>query len=115
MMSVIKATIAGKEYNLACEDGQEQHLETLVRAVDGRANQLRHQLGNKVPENMLLLYTALMVADEMHDAKREMRKLVNAMEQAGDHAKIHRIEEQIAEEITTLAARAEALAARMDG
>lgn len=114
-MSVVKATIAGKDYNLACEDGQEQHLETLVRSVDGRANQLRRQLGNKVPENMLLLYTALMMADELHDAKREMRKLVHAVEQAGDRAKIHRMEEQIAEEITGLATRAEALATRMDG
>jgi cell division protein ZapA len=113
-MSVVKATIAGKDYNLACEDGQEQQLDTLVRAVDGRANQLMRQLGSKVPENMLLLYTALMVADELHDAKREMRKLVNAMEQAGDRAKIHRMEDQIAEEINGLAARAEALAARMD-
>lgn len=112
-MPSIKTTIAGKEYTLACEDGQETHLDSLVRTVDNRATQLTRQLG-KVPENMLLLYTALMVADELHDAKREMRKLVNAMEQAGDRAKIHRIEDQIAEEISSIADRTEALAARID-
>lgn len=112
-MSTVKAIIAGKEYTLACEDGQEQHLETLVKQVDGRAQTLLKQVG-KLPENMLLIYTALMLADELHDTKKEIRKLVAAMENGSDGAKLTAMENEMANHIETMATRIEQLAARLE-
>jgi len=112
-MSTVKTTIAGKEYKLACEDGQEQHLELLVKQVDGRAATLMKQVG-KLPENMLLIYTALMLADELHDAKKEMRKLVGAMDKGADDAKMVALEEEMAGHIEAMAMRVEQLAQRLE-
>jgi cell division protein ZapA len=112
-MSTVKAIIAEKEYKLACEDGQEQHLEALVKQVDGRAQTLLKQVG-KLPENMLLIYTALMIADELHDAKKEMRKLVTAMENGSDGAKLAAMEAEMATHIETMASRIEHLARRLE-
>lgn len=112
-MSNVKTKIAGKEYKLACEDGQEQHLELLVKQVDGRAQALTKQVG-KLPENMLLVYTALMIADELHDAKKEMRKLVAAMENGSDNAKVVALETEMAGHIEAMATRIEQLANRLE-
>ncbi len=112
-MSTVKVNIAGKDYKLACEDGQEQHLELLVKQVDGRAQALAKQVG-KLPESMLLIYTALMIADELHDAKKEMRKLVAAMESGSDGAKVAALEAEMAEHVEAMAARIEQLAHRLE-
>jgi cell division protein ZapA len=112
-MSNVKVNIAGKDYKLACEDGQEQHLELLVKQVDGRAQALMKQVG-KLPESMLLVYTALMIADELHDAKKEMRKLVSAMENGADDAKVVALENEMAGHIEAMASRIEQLASRLE-
>lgn len=112
-MSTVKALIAGKEYKLACEDGQEQHLEWLIKQVDGRANTLLQQVG-KLPENMLLIYTALMIADELYDTKKEVRKLVTAMEKGSDSAKLAALESEMAGHLEAMAERIEQLAARLE-
>jgi cell division protein ZapA len=40
-MPTVNATIAGRQFRLACEDGQEEHLLTLARDMDERIEGLR--------------------------------------------------------------------------
>ncbi len=35
-MAQVNATIAGRQFRLACEDGQEEHLQTLAKDLDQR-------------------------------------------------------------------------------
>lgn len=118
-MRTVIATIQGKEYTLACDAGQEQHLLQLVTQLNGRAESLVKGVG-KLPEPMLLLYTALMVADELHEQKAETLRLKDELAQAlrqindgGDDARIAALEEGMAESLHALAARIEGLADKL--
>ena len=40
-MAQVNATIAGRQFRLACEDGQEEHLTALAKDLDQRIIDLR--------------------------------------------------------------------------
>lgn len=118
-MKTVIAVIQGKEYTLACDIGQEQHLQQLVKQINSRAGQLTQEVG-KLSEPLMLVYTALMVADELHDLKRENAKLKEELAHAqslaaerGDDAKIAALEEGMAESLHALASRIEGIADKL--
>jgi len=69
-MATVDVTVGGRQYQLACEDGQERHLAALAAMVDAEARALAAQIG-MVGEPRLLLMAALMIADRLRDAERE--------------------------------------------
>ncbi|MCW5693188.1 MAG: cell division protein ZapA [Pseudolabrys sp.] len=73
-MGTVNATIAGRQFRLACEDGQEQHLEALAHDIDQRIIDLRKRFG-EIGDTRLTVMAALMVADEMNEMTRRMRRL----------------------------------------
>lgn len=83
-MASVNATIAGRQFRLACEDGQEEHLQMLARDMDERIEALRKQFG-EIGDTRLTVMAALMVADEMTEAARNMRRMeeeLNALRDA---------------------------------
>jgi len=83
-MATVNATIAGRQFRLACEDGQEEHLQMLAREMDERIEGLRKQFG-EIGDTRLTVMAALMVADEMTEAARSMRRMeeeLNALRDA---------------------------------
>jgi len=66
-MATVDVTVGGRQYQLACEDGQERHLAALAAMVDAEARALASQIG-VVGEPRLLLMAALMIADKLKDA-----------------------------------------------
>ena len=113
-MASLAAEINGKEYMLACEDGQERHLQKLVGEVDNRAKQLSRHFGGRAPEPTLLLYTALMLADEMAEGRKETAKLQEAVQQSGDDAKLHAMQGELAQHLQELARRIDAIAEQLE-
>ncbi|HEX9071009.1 MAG TPA: cell division protein ZapA [Pseudolabrys sp.] len=73
-MSQVIATIAGRQFRLACEDGQEDHLQTLAKDIDQRIIDLRRKFG-EIGDTRLTVMAALMVADELAEAMHKMRRL----------------------------------------
>lgn len=119
VMKTIVAMIQGKEYVLACDAGQEQHLNQLVTLVNKRADELTKSVG-KLAEPMMLLYTALMVADELSDVNRENAKLKEELAVAKrqlseplDDSRVIALEEGMAESLTALAGRIEGIADKL--
>jgi len=83
-MAIVNATINGRQFRLACEDGQEEHLEKLARDLDGRVNQLRGKFG-EIGDSRLTVMAALTVADELAQMSRQLRRLeeeVSALQDA---------------------------------
>lgn len=80
-MKTITGTVYGKDYTLACDVGQERHLHTLIGQVNQRTARLEGAIG-KLPESLMLLYTALMIADELHESQKEAARLSQELEQA---------------------------------
>jgi cell division protein ZapA len=119
MSKTVIAHVYGKEYTLACDAGQEQHLGKLVQEINARAMQLEKAVG-KLPEPLMLLYTALMVADELHDTKRDLNRSRDElattrqqMAESGDDARLAALEEEVAENLHAIATRIEGLADKL--
>jgi len=68
-MPQVVVEIGGRNYPLSCRDGDEGHLTGLAATIADKAAGLTRSLG-PMSESRLLLMAALMVADELHDARR---------------------------------------------
>ena len=66
-MSEVKLVVGGRNYSLACEDGQEEHVRKLAGMIDERMNALGNNL-SKI-ESKDLLFAALFLADELDEAR----------------------------------------------
>ena len=73
-MASINATIAGRQFRLACEDGQEDHLQALARELDERIEGLRKKFG-EIGDTRLTVMAALMVSDELSETARNLRRM----------------------------------------
>jgi cell division protein ZapA len=73
-MASVNATIAGRQFRLACEDGQEEHLQSLAKDLDASIEELRQRFG-EIGDTRLTVMAALMVADELAEAKLKIRRL----------------------------------------
>jgi cell division protein ZapA len=116
----VTAHVYGKEYTLACDAGQEQHLATLIQEVNARSQRLEKAVG-KLPEALMMLYTVLMVADELHDAQREQARLKDELARAlrqldtvsGEDTRLAVLEEEVADSLHAIATRIEGLADKL--
>ncbi|MCK5576100.1 MAG: cell division protein ZapA [Sphingomonadales bacterium] len=67
-MAQINITINNQNYSLACRDGEEERLTALAQYVSSKVDHLVGSLG-QVGDTRLLLMSALLIADEMHEIK----------------------------------------------
>ncbi len=73
-MAQLTVRINGYSYTVACEDGQETHLQDMARQVEARIESIK-ALGSPSGEGRLLVLAALLMADELHDTAIELRAL----------------------------------------
>lgn len=67
-MADVTVQVAGRSYALACRDGDEARVLELAADIAARADNLTRALG-AMSEGRLLLMSALMIADELHDVR----------------------------------------------
>ena len=77
-MAHVSVTINGRQYRMACDDGQENHLIWLSGDLDRRIGQLRAQFG-EIGDMRLTMMAALTVADELVEAGKRLRRLEDEM------------------------------------
>jgi cell division protein ZapA len=63
----------GKDFLLSCDDGQEEHLETLLTHINQKFSDLKNDLGN-IGENKLLLITSVQILDEYFETKKKVEQ-----------------------------------------
>ncbi|MDR3465619.1 MAG: cell division protein ZapA [Xanthobacteraceae bacterium] len=83
-MSHVNVTINGRQYRMACEEGQERRLLQLAETMEGRITELRGKFG-EIGDARLTVMAALMTADELLDASQRIMRLeeqVNALQDA---------------------------------
>ena len=73
-MSHINVTINGRQYRMACEEGQEVRLLKLAENLESRVETLRGKLG-EIGDARLTVMAALTVCDELLDASHRIRAL----------------------------------------
>lgn len=92
-MSQVEITINGRQYRVACEDGQETHLTTLAGYFDGKMTSLIDEVG-QIGDTSLMVMAGLLIADELSDANEELTNIRNMAE--SDYAsKVSALAEQI--------------------
>ena len=69
-MANVTLTIGGRGYTVACAPGEEAHVRELARSIDGKIAAMGDMgdMGGQ-GEARVLLFAALLLADELHDAK----------------------------------------------
>jgi cell division protein ZapA len=68
-MAQVTLSIGGYQYQVACRDGEEPHLQRLGELVDAKATEARSAVGNASEVRQLLL-SALLFADEAIEGNR---------------------------------------------
>ncbi len=74
-MATVQIRINSRDYDVACDDGQEDHLRRLADEVDGRIKALIKAMGTNPGESYALMLTALTMADEVLENKKETAKI----------------------------------------
>jgi cell division protein ZapA len=73
-MGQVTTVILGRQFRLACEDGQEEHLIALAKTLDTRIIDLRRKFG-EIGDTRLTVMAALVLADELAETGAKIRKL----------------------------------------
>jgi cell division protein ZapA len=78
-MNHINVSINGRQYRMACEEGQEVRLLKLAESLESRVTELRGKFG-EIGDARLTVMAALTVCDELLDATARIRVLEEELE-----------------------------------
>jgi cell division protein ZapA len=68
MAELIDLSIAGRTYQVACREGEEENLRAAARLVDGKSREALAGLGT-LSEARQFLFASLLLADQLIDDK----------------------------------------------
>ena len=69
-MPQVDLLIAGRSYQIACRDGEEENLRAAARLVDAKSREALSGLGT-LSESRQLLFAALLLADQLVEGRVE--------------------------------------------
>jgi cell division protein ZapA len=70
MSTLVDLTIAGRTYQVACRQGEEENLRAAARLVDGKSREALAGLGT-LSEARQFLFASLLLADQLIDNRPE--------------------------------------------
>jgi cell division protein ZapA len=107
MATLIDLSIAGRTYQVACREGEEENLRSAARLVDGKSREALAGLGT-LSEARQFLFASLLLADQLID--KDPDAVTAAPPSSPDPALVERAE-ALANRIEMLAAQLESEAA----
>jgi len=118
-MAQVTVQIDGKAYRMACEEGQEGHLEELAAGFDRYVGHLKSQFG-EIGDLRITVMAGIMVMDELNEITRRLAKLEKETEELrkgreGVMSEVSRNEEAIALALTELTGQIQGMAAKLNG
>lgn len=122
-MPELKISIGGRDFEVACQAGEEHFLRSAAGMLDAEAAVLARQIG-RIPESRMLLMAGLMLADKTAGLEDQLRGALDRAEAAeaaleAARANPARIEvpvipAEVTDTLAEIAARAESLADRVE-
>jgi cell division protein ZapA len=126
-MPEVTISIGGREFEVACQAGEEHYLKSAATFLDAEASVLNSQIG-RMPEGRMLLMSGLMLADKTAGLEEQMRTLeqkLSAQQTLIDELRnrpaptpktveVAVIPSGLSDSLAEMAARAEALAAAVE-
>jgi cell division protein ZapA len=125
-MPQVEITIGGRNFEVACQDGEEQFLMTAAAMLDVEASSLSTQVG-RMPENRMLLMAGLLLADrtagledKVREAEGRLAQAQAQLEQTSFQGTVERVEvpvvpTEVIETMSGIAERVEAIADEFEG
>ncbi|MGD0418128.1 MAG: cell division protein ZapA [Xanthobacteraceae bacterium] len=117
-MSQVNVTINGRQFRMACEDGQEDHLMDLARELDIRIEGLRAKFG-EIGDTRLTVMAAITLADELSEMGTRIKRLGEELAATqGAHAAVadrnNAAQAAVASTLTSAAERIESVTKRLN-
>jgi len=69
-MAQVDLIIAGRSYQIACREGEEENLKAAARLVDAKSREALSGLGT-LSESRQLLFASLLLADQLVEGRTE--------------------------------------------
>jgi len=111
-MGQVAVDINGRRFQVACDDGQEDHVRELGAYIDGKVKQVADQVG-QVGDPRLLLMASLLITDELYEL-RQGGAGAGQSGGAGMAGGASAVEERAAQMIESTADRLQDIAARLE-
>ncbi len=126
-MPEVTISIGGRDFEVACQAGEESYLQSAAKMLDVEAQTLASQIG-RIPETRMLLMAGLMLADKtaaMEDKVREVEAKLGAVQSeltelqnkpapAPERIEVPVVPPQVTDTLAEVAARTESLAAAIE-
>ncbi len=106
-MAQVNVDINGRPYAVGCEDGQEAHLLEIAKLFDHQVRQVSQDMG-QLGDTRLFLMGALLLADELYDAKNRLGAMQAELTRLQNERS--RVETRAVSALESAAARIEKLA-----
>jgi cell division protein ZapA len=84
-MQQVSVTINGRQFRMACEEGEEARLTRLAEDLDQRISRLRERFG-EIGDTRLTVMAALTIADELSDSKERLEGMEGELAKLQDAA-----------------------------
>lgn len=78
-MAQVTVQIDGKAYRMACDEGQEEHLESLAANFDKYVAHLKSSFG-EIGDQRLTVMAGIMVMDELAELQKRVRGMESEVE-----------------------------------
>lgn len=82
-MADVAINFNGRSYRFACGDNEVQRLEEIAKYLTGKLEALTREHGN-IGDERLMLMAALLVADELFDARADIDELLQGPSDKSD-------------------------------
>ncbi|MBN42253.1 MAG: cell division protein ZapA [Alphaproteobacteria bacterium] len=110
-MAQVEIKINGRDYRIACEDGQETHLSNLATYLDEKVNELVEEVG-QIGDTSLMVMAGLLITDELSDSREELKEARDDAARESQSA-VDDTEERVATQIDAVSERVERLSAML--
>ena len=116
-MAQVNITVNGRVYRMACEDGEEEHVEALGARFDAAIGELRQALG-EIGDQRLMVMAGILMTDRLNDAERRLSEAEETATSLRDvradtAMRIEGMEQNFAQSLLNAAERIELIAERL--
>ncbi|MFT6088878.1 cell division protein ZapA [Sulfitobacter sp.] len=125
-MPEVTISIGGRQFEVACQEGEESYLHAAAKMLDDEAQVLSDQVG-RMPEARMLLMAGLLLADktasfedqlgevrkELAEREAELEKLRNTVVEP-ERIEVPVVPQAVTDGLAEMAARAESLAQEVE-
>lgn len=117
-MPEVNVEINGRKYRMACEEGQEPHLQMLADTFNRKIDALKGNFG-EIGDSRLTVMAGIAAIDALFEAEQKIEELtrhVDELTQAGEAmaAETEDIERKLSKQLAEAARKIEAIATAID-